>query len=288
MTDEFKRSLKKEFRKDIFGIILFPALITIFCVIIFFLFLIPTIQICKDGGNIQYNDSAAVKYRDEEFAKYFSDTSNEKNGLLIVYLVEDKDDKYDQFFCISKAGENINDKINAEFGNNESSFGKAVLSSIDDKYKNSFSGDIASVMETMTKKIDELSLSSSFKDATVSSDTSVSRVINYTPLAISDETVNKALEDFASETDIPVIIVIDSIDKIFERELPFKDFLIMAVLIGVAVFCIYNTTKKVILRVRYEYHPELFVKKSIYDKDDEEDAPSAPVSAESTEKTDEE
>ena len=50
----------------------------------------------------------------------------------------------------------------------------------------------------------------------------------------------------------------------------------MAVLLCVAGFCIYNTTKKVILRVRYEYHPELFVKKSIYDKDDEDEGSSAP------------
>ena len=266
MTDEFNRSLKKDFQKDIFGIVLFPALITVFCIIIFFLFLSPTIQVCKEGGNIVYNDSAAVKYRDEEFLKYFSDTSNGKNGILIVFLVEDKDSMYDNFFCISKIGENISDKISAEFGNNESSFGAAVLSSIDDKYENSFSGDVATIMNTMKDKIKSLKVDASFKDVSINSDTSVSKIINYTPLAISEDTVNEALDSFASETDIPVIVVVDSIDKVFERQLPFKDFLIMAVLLCVAGFCIYNTTKKVILRVRYEYHPELFVKKSIYDK----------------------
>ena len=279
MTDDFKRSLTKDFRKDLFGIILFPAIITVICIVVFFLYLSPTIKICKDGGSIVYNDSAAIKYRDDEYAKYFSDTSNEKNSILIVYLVEDKDSKYDQFFCISKSGENISDKITVEFGNNESSFGKAVLSSIDDKYASSFGGDIAAVMDIMKDKIATLEISSSFKTADTVPDISVSKVVNYSPLTFSEEAVNDAIEGFSTSTGIPVVVIVDSIENVFERQLPYKDFLIMFVLLCIVAFCIYNTTKKVILRVKYEYHPELFVKKSIYDKDDEDDIPSKPISA---------
>ena len=99
----------------LFGIILFPALITAFSILLFILFLIPTIKVCRDGGNIVYNDSAAVSYRDTQYAKYF-DSTNKQNGLLIVYLIDDVNSKYDQYLCISKVGENVADKIRNEFG----------------------------------------------------------------------------------------------------------------------------------------------------------------------------
>ena len=287
MTDEFNKSLKKEYHKDLFGIILFPALITIFSIVLFILFLVPTIDTCRDGGNIVYNDSSAVSHRDTQYAKYF-DGSNEKNGLLIVFLIDDSNSKYDQYLCISKVGENIADKVKAEFGLDSSSFGKSVLKEIDKEYKDSFSGDIVAVMDTMTKEVTDHGLSSSFKDSEISADTSVSRVINHTPLAISQDMINKSLNRFSDETGLPVVIVIDSLDNVFDRQLPIRSFMIMLILLGVAIFCIVNTTRKVVLRVRYEYHPELFVQKSIYDKDedDEEDAPSKPIDAEYTDKTD--
>ena len=100
--------------------------------------------------------------------------------------------------------------------------------------------------------------------------------------------INEALDNFSDETGLPVVIVIDSLDNVFDRQLPFRSFMIMAILLGVAIFCIVNTTRKVVLRVRYEYHPELFVQKSIYDKDDddEEDAPAESADTEYTDKTD--
>ena len=81
MTDEFNKSLKKEYHKDLLGIILFPALITIFSIVLFILFLVPTVDTCRDGGDIVYNDFSAVSYRDTQYGKYF-DGTNEKNGLL--------------------------------------------------------------------------------------------------------------------------------------------------------------------------------------------------------------
>ena len=286
MTDDFNKSLKKEYHKDLTGIILFPALITVFSIFLFILFLVPTIDVCRDGGNIVYNDTYAVSYRDTQYSKYF-DGANEKNGLLIVYLVDDVNSKYDQYLCISKVGENVADKIKNEFGTDGSSFGKTVLKEIDKKYEESFSSDIVAIMNTMSKEVTDHQLESSFKDGATPADTSVSKVINHTPLAISTDMINESLVAFSNETDLPVIIVIESLDKVFNRQLPFRPFFIMVLLLGVAGFCIYNTTRKVILRVRYEYHPELFVRKSIYDKDedDEDDAKQKPIDAEFTDKT---
>jgi len=287
MTDDFNKSLKKEYHKDLFGIILFPAFITLIAIFAFVLFLIPTVEVCKNGGNLVYNDSAAISFRDTKYNEYFYGT-NEKNGLLITFLIEDVDSKYDQYFCISKTGENLADKVRNEFGNDQSSFGKAVLKEVDDKYKESFSSDIVAIIAEMSKEITDHNLESHFKDGSIPADTSISRVINHTPLAISKEDINDALKSFSSETDIPVVVVIDSIDRVFQRQLPYKDFLIMIVLLGVIGFCIYNTTKKVVLRVRYEYHPELFVQKSIYDKDEDDDYDAQPktIDAEYPDKTD--
>ena len=287
MTEDFNKSLKKEYHKDLFGIILFPALITAFSILLFILFLIPTIKVCRDGGNIVYNDSAAVSYRDTQYAKYF-DSTNKQNGLLIVYLIDDVNSKYDQYLCISKVGENVVDKIRNEFGIEGSSFGKSVLKEIDKYYEETFGDDIIAVMNTMSKEITDHGLVSSFKDTSLPADISVSRVINHTPLAISNDMINDALDDFSEETGLPVVIVIDSLDNVFDRQLPFRPFFIMVILLGVIAFCVYNTTKKVILRVRYEYHPELFVQKSIYDKDDEDgyDTQQKSSDAEFTDKTD--
>ena len=68
-------SNKKEFTKDICGIVLFPLLIAIICFSLFFVYLSPTIDTIKDGGYINYSDNGFIKYRDAQYKKYFGASS---------------------------------------------------------------------------------------------------------------------------------------------------------------------------------------------------------------------
>ena len=265
---EWSISLKKEFYKDIVGIVLFPLLLTIFATVIFFVYLSPTVQTIREGGKTNYSDQVADFYRTEAYDDEFGDTSAKEDNLLIVYLV-DADGK--QFYCMSKLGSNVSDSVVKLFGNAESEFGKIVTGSMDEVFKNTMASNLTVIIDGMTDKVEALKLSSSFKAESDKSDLAESKLVNKSSLNVSADSVNASLEAFTEETGIPAVIVIDDIEAVFEKRMPVGDIALLVILVIVAVISIASTTKKVITRIRFEKNPQLFYKPTIYDANDKDD-----------------
>ena len=261
-------SLKKEFRKDILGIVLFPSMLIIMSIVFFFLVLFPTINVINEGGRIAYSDTKFANYRDAQYNKYFEDSSAENDNMVIIYLVNDD---YNSYRCIAKLGKNVDSSITTMFGNGTSSFGQIVINTVNPEYRFTLGKDVISVMDQMSDKIVDLKLDSSFKAESDRTNLAASRLVNNSRLDISETEVNKALASFTEKTGIPAVIVVDTMENAFGRVAPIDDIILLIVLLAVAGIGTFVMIRKIVLRVRFEKVTEPQNTRSPYDRNDIDD-----------------
>ena len=102
--------------------------------------------------------------------------------------------------------------------------------SIQNYYAHSLDEDLIRVIETMTRKIDNLGLESSFKKTYSHANSPESHLENYTDLSMSKGSVDEALEEFTAQTDIPIVLVVEDMETVFGKNIPAEDIFILLVL----------------------------------------------------------
>lgn len=195
------------------------------------------------GGEILYDEPIMEDYADRQYAVEFKDANDYEDNILIVFLTDESREGY---YTIAWVGDNITKNINLMFGNEYTEFGYEMTGNIAPYFEHSLSKNLASVIDGMTDEIVNLSLESSFDEENGSPAGYVSHVTNHSTLEINEDTINRALLDFTEETDIPIVIVIDDIEDVFDKTISGSDIfvLIIAVAIGgVAIYLIYRAFK---------------------------------------------
>ena len=180
-----------------------------------------------NGGIISYSEEKFQDYANTEYYKAFGNSKATEDNILIVVLTNEERDGY---YCIAWVGDNINDNINRMFGDDTTAFGQSVIASVNDYYAYSLDSNLAMVMDTMTQKVSDLELDSSFKKTYSHEKSPASHLVNYTDLSMTEETVNDALVAFTEETDIPVVIVVEDMEAVFGKTMPAEDVFILLVL----------------------------------------------------------
>ena len=196
-----------------------------------------------NGGEIIYNNRQMEDYAKVEYAKEFENAVEYEDNILIVFLVDEDREGY---YTIAYIGDYINDDIAAMFGNEYTEYGQIMTSTINSYYENSISRNLASVVDKMGDKIVNLSSDSSFKYPTNSPGEYKSHLTNKSDLEINTKTVNESLEAFTEDTGIPIVIVVDNIDNVFDKTVNRVDIttvMLAAVLVGLAVFFIFRSIK---------------------------------------------
>lgn len=196
-----------------------------------------SIRNIASGGQVVYSELTMQDYADGQYKKEFGQS---EDALCLVFLTGDDAEGY---YSIAWIGDNIHTKINDMFGNEYTAFGKAVNQYIGSTYHAySLDKSLASVMDSMTEQIVSLGLDSSFVDAP---DTAIggSHLINYTDLSLTENTVNRSLENFTDKTGIPTIIVVEDMEKVFGKSLATSDMLMIVLLIVIAVIIIVKFVK---------------------------------------------
>ena len=197
-----------------------------------------------NGGSVYYDEQVFQQYADEQYAKEFSAYPNYENNLLLIFLVNEESDGY---YTIAWVGDNIHNSINYMFGGEGTMYEYVVRSSINDEYyAYSLDSNLANIMDKMGDHIDSLGLVSSFRTEKENTNPPTSHLTNYSTLKLTEETVNDALKAFTEKTDIPTVIVVDSMENVFGKTLPVFDILIVLVLLvimGVAIFMIVRALK---------------------------------------------
>lgn len=188
------------------------------------------------GGKILYNEPIMQDYADKQYAVEFSDAVEYEDNILIVFLV---DEDYQGYYTITWVGDNIKSSINNMFGNEYTQFGREMKENIPNYFENSLSRNLADVVNGMAYSVGNLGLDSSFTKNSGSPGDYESHVTNHSSLALNDDTINNALENFTAETDIPIVIVVDDIDNVFDKTLNAGDVFTVIIAVVIGGFAIY-------------------------------------------------
>ena len=184
---------------------------------IFVLFLALWLLLPNEGVTINfgeedmYNEATMQDYANDKYMQYFGSSSAVEDNILLVFLTNEACDGY---YTIAWVGDNISDEINNMFGE-YTEYGEALYNNIDEYFAYSFDSDLADVVTTMTQHITDLGLDSSFYWTSDQSNLADSKFVNMTTMDLTTEIVHRAISDFTAKTGIPMVIVVDSAEKVF-------------------------------------------------------------------------
>lgn len=197
------------------------SIVFIFMFIIFsaIFFLLPNSMVIdfSDGVTIQediYDEATMQDYANVKYQKYFGNTSASEDNILLVMLTNEACDGY---YTIAWVGDNVDYSINEMFGE-YTEYGDALYNNVDEYFGYSLDTDLASVVKEMTQHIEALSLSSSFNWESDRSNLADPEFVNLTTMDLTPEIVNSALQEFTDKTGIPMVIVVDSAERVFGVE----------------------------------------------------------------------
>ena len=220
------------------GMIMLPVILILLIVLILVGSVGSAFSNIANGGETYYDEQKFQAYADEQYAMAFNSASAYEDNLLIVILTNEECDGY---YAIAWVGDNIQTDINMMFGDETTPFGYIVQGTINsENYSYSLDSNLASVMDKMSDKITALNLSSSFKKQTSHEVMPESKLVNYTSLVLSQETVDYSLQSFTDETGIATVIVVDSMEKVLGKTITFADiFTIIMLIVAVALLIYY-------------------------------------------------
>ena len=225
------------------GMIMLPVIMLIFAGFFLMVFIGSAFTNVANGGTVRYDEATFQKYADMRYAEEFGTSTAYEDNLLLVFLTNEDTSEY---YAIAWVGNNIRSEISDMFGNEYTEFGRTVSNAIPEYYEYSLSSNLASVMEKMTESIDKkLDLDTSFRVQTPHTVVTQSHITNYTELNISAETVNASLVAFTEATDIPTVIVVDTMENVFGKSIDVFDFFIVVVMLIIAGVSIYMIVKAV-------------------------------------------
>ena len=225
----------------LFGIMFMPFIIFAIGGTLIFNALGSLFTVAK-GGNITYDEPKMQDFANVQYAKEFGDSSAYEDNLLIVFLANEEHDGY---YTIAWIGDNVKNEINEMFGNQYTAFGIEMLQNVPNYYEYSISKNLASAIDGMADRISALNLTSSFEEASDRSNMTNAHLSNLSSLEINAETVNTALLDFTERTDIPVVIVVEDMEEIFDKSLSGSDIVMVVVAVGIIGVGIYLIVKRI-------------------------------------------
>lgn len=217
------------------GALMAPIILLLVVGVMMFAMVGSALTNVANGGVISYDEATFQAYADKEYYKAFGNSDATEDNLLVVVLTNEESDGY---YCIAWVGDNIQDKINRMFGDETTAFGQSMIASVPDYYAYSLDSNLATVMNTMSDKIENLGLTSSFKKEYSHAKSPASHLVNYTELSLTEDTVNDALVAFTETTGIPAVIVVEDMEAVFGKSLPAETIFIMIVLAVLAIVAI--------------------------------------------------
>lgn len=191
------------------------------------------------GGQHYYDEDVIRDYGNEHYYAEFGDSSNAEDNILLIFFINEERDGYD---TIAWVGDDVPTDVYLMFGAEGTEYYYHVKNNILNDYEYSLSKNLATVIDKMADEITNKGLA---YDNT--SDAS-SHVTNYTDLTINKNTINTALENFTAETNIPIVIVIDNVESVYDKTITFDDIItviIALVFIGVAIYLIVRGVKTI-------------------------------------------
>lgn len=200
----------------LFSMFLLPIFLIFIIFSIFSSSLSTAFSDISNGGALKYDENKFQDYADTQYESEFSSSTAYEDNLLLLFLVDDEN--YYDYYYIAWVGDHIDTSINYLFGNENTKLGQAITTSVNtSSYKYSLDSNLAQVIETMKDEITSKNLESSFT-CTENHNQVTSHLTNKTNLALTESTINSALESFTDETGIPFVVVVEDITDVFPKK----------------------------------------------------------------------
>lgn len=231
------------------GALMAPLVLLLVVGVMMFAMVGSTVTTVMNGGTIISDEETLQAFADKEYNKAFGNSDATEDNILIVVLIDEERKGYDY---IPWSGSNLRQEIYDLFDVG-ADFDYAVKGSIQNYYAYSLDEDLARVMQTMTRKITNLGLDSSFNNEDNDHTNSPkSHLVNYTDLEMTEKTVNEALENFTAETGIPVVIVVQDLETVYGKTLPTGDILVLLILAALAIAAVVTIVRTVKNRSKFK------------------------------------
>ena len=213
------------------------------------------------GGRVEYNEREFQDFAAKEYAAAFHPVSEDyEDNLLIVFLTNENPGKKNSYgyYCIAYIGDNVIYEVNELFGNEYTEFGQTVLSCVPQFYENSLSANLGTVLRRMATEVKREIGYAGEEDAFYESYERTPYapfLSNTSNLSLNEKTVKEAMTYFTEETEIPVAVSVSTAEKVFGREAPVMDFILVAVLGVTAIGAIWMLVKTVKRRKEKKENP---------------------------------
>ena len=224
------------------GLFMAPIILLMIVVVLLFSALGSAFTNVLGGGKITYDEPVMQNFANKHYYAEFGDSSAFEDNLLIVFLTDEESEGY---YTIAWIGDNVSNEINQMFGNEYTEFGIEMISQVPDYHKFSLSKNLATVMDNLATTIESKNLTSSFIKASDHSNMTESHVVNSSNLSVNEQTINDALVRFTETTDIPVVIVIEDVEDVFDRSISAGDIFTVIIALGIGGYAIYLIVKTV-------------------------------------------
>ncbi len=230
------------------GALMAPFILLLVVGVMMFAMIGSALTNVANGGVISYDEATFQTYADNEYNKAFGNSDATEDNILIVVLVNEESSGY---YYLPWGGSNIVDEVGNLFAVGRD-FDQSMKGTIQNYYANSLDEDLAKVMRTMTRKVSNLNLETSFYDKYSHENSPESHLMNYTDLAMTEKTVNDALASFTETTGIPVVIVVEDMEVVFGKTLPMESIVMLVILAVLAIVAIVTIVRTVKNRSRFK------------------------------------
>ena len=163
-------------------------------------------------GRPSYEDSDFQDYCHEIYYDEFSSYGATEDYLLLVIATEDFN--YYDYYYMAFAGDHISADVRNMLGDNSSVLGKAFSTYINSSsYKYSLDVDIVAALDKVANTISSRNDIYTCKE---NHSQYQSRFENKTSIELDAEQLNEAAKSFTNKTGIPMLLIVDEINNVYE------------------------------------------------------------------------
>lgn len=190
------------------------------------------------GGNVVYNENKMQDYASRQYATIYDPSSaTYEDNVLVVFLTNEDGQSY---YCIGWVGDNLKSQISDLFGNEYTTLGSAMQSSINtSSYRYSLGSNLAQVTEKMETSVRNQNLDTVYR-AQKAERHEAGKVYNRSnsDIQFNAETVDAALKNFTDSTDISMSIVVADAKDVFGKSLNSAAILALLLCIVLIVYAV--------------------------------------------------
>lgn len=214
-----------------FAMLLLPIIILVLFMAVLLGSFINSVGNIISGGTVEYDELTMEEYANARYYEYFDSSSETfEENILITFVVTDESDGY---YTIAWVGDDLSRPVRELFGDETTAFGDAVRSSVAEQYKFSLPQNLHDAIDKMIAP----TVAVGGADSTPSD--AESRFVNKSDLDIAEVTVRRAIDRFANETGIPIVLVVEDETDVFPKSIKGEDILIVAVMLILAVALVF-------------------------------------------------